>query len=77
MCSPASRCHGSVAADMGGMVRGDAPQLDSTSLPWCETGAEPRDLRAAFRGAMLLNCTLDRQPTNPGVLYFSISTGSM
>lgn len=29
-----SRCQGSVAADIGGMVRGEAPQLDSTSLPW-------------------------------------------
>lgn len=33
-----SRCQGSVAADIGGMVRGDAPQLDSTSLPWYDTG---------------------------------------
>lgn len=33
-----SRCQGSVAADIGGMVRGEAPQLDSSSFPWCEAG---------------------------------------
>jgi len=34
-CSPVlSRCQGSVPADIGGMVGGDDPQLDSTSLPW-------------------------------------------
>ena len=79
MILPPSTCQGSVAADIGGMVRGDAPQLDSTSLPWWETdtGAGPRDLRAAFSGAMLLNCTRDRQPTKPGVLYFVMRTGSI
>ena len=40
-------------------------------------GAGPRDLRAAFSGAMLLNCTRDRQPTKPGVLYFVMRTGSI
>lgn len=63
--------------DIGETVRGDAPQLDSTSLPWCETETASRERRAAFRGAILLNCTLERQPTKPGVLYFSISTGSI
>lgn len=66
-----------MAADIGEMVRGDEPQLDSTSFPWCDTGRECCERRAAFRGEMLLNCTRDRQPTKPGVLYFSISTGSM
>lgn len=63
-------------ADIGEMVRGDEPQLDSTNLPWCDTGKMSRERRAALRGAMLLNCTRDRQPTKPGVLYLSI-TGSM
>lgn len=88
-----SRCQGSVAADIGGMVRGDAPQLDSTSLPWKETGEAAAGCRsgradvavawacavvlsANLRGAMPLNCTLDRHPMKPGVLYLSMMTGS-
>ena len=74
---PESGCQGLVAADIGGMVRGEAPQLDSTSFPLTETGAAMRDLSAAFRGAMPLNCTRDRQPTKPRVLYFSMRTGSI
>lgn len=67
---PESKCHGSVAADIGGIVSGDAPQLDSTSSPWMWTWEEVLvDLKAALRGAIWLNCTLDRQPVNPGVLY--------
>lgn len=83
-CLPESKCHGSVAADIGGIVSGDAPQLDSTSSPWMWTWEEVLvDLKAALRGAIWLNCTLDRQPVNPGVLYlyiswsiFPISTGN-
>lgn len=44
-----------MTAAMGEMVRGDAPQLDSTRMPWVVTGATMPDLSAAFRGAMLLN----------------------
>ena len=62
---------------MGEIVRGDAPQLDSTRTPWTEAVEEMPDRRAAFRGAIRLNCTLERQPTKPGVLYFSMITGSI
>ena len=56
------------------MVSGDAPQLDSTSSPWMWTWEEVLvGLRAALSGAIWLNCTLDRQPVNPGVLYLYIS----
>lgn len=71
---PESKCQGSVAADIGGMVSGDAPQLDSTSSPWMWTWEEALvGLRAALSGAIWLNWTLDRQPVNPGVLYLYIS----
>lgn len=62
-----SRRHGSVAADIGGMVRGEAPQLVSTSLPWKDTGeaapgslsgvvwAGAPTLRADLMGAIPLN----------------------
>lgn len=53
---------------MAGMVSGKAPQLDSTSTPWMEAVDGALGLNAAFRGAMRLNCTLERQPTKPGVL---------
>lgn len=62
---------------MGGTVSGDAPQLDSTRTPCMEAVEGSTVLRAAFSGAMRLNCTLERQPTNPGVLYRSINTGSI
>lgn len=74
---PESGCQGSKAADMGGTVSGDAPQLDSTRTPCIEAVEGGTVLRAAFSGAIRLNCTLERQPTNPGVLYRSINTGSI
>lgn len=74
---PESGCQGSKAADMGGTVSGDAPQLDSTRTPCMEAVEGSTVLRAAFSGAIRLNCTLERQPTNPGVLYRSINTGSI
>ncbi len=64
-------------ADIGGTTSGDAPQLDSTRTPCMEAVEGTPVLRAAFSGAMRLNCTLERQPTNPGVLYLSINTGSI
>lgn len=48
-------CQGSLAEAIGEMVRGDAPQLDGTRIPWVLTGATMPERRAAFRGAMLLN----------------------
>lgn len=47
-------CQGSLAAAIGEIVKGDAPQFDSTRMPWVVTGATMPDLSAAFRGAMLL-----------------------
>lgn len=55
---------------MGERVSGEAPQLDSTSSPWTWTCAEVLVcLKAALRGAISLNWTLERQPVKPGVLY--------
>lgn len=69
-----SKCQGSVAADIGGMVKGEAPQLDSTRSPWMKAWEEFFDLKAVLRGEIPLNCTLERQPVNPGVLYLCISS---
>lgn len=69
-----SKCQGSVADDIGERVSGEAPQLDSTSSPWMWTWAEMLVcLKAALRGAIWLNWTLERHPVNPGVLYLWIS----
>lgn len=69
-----SRCQGSVADDMGERVSGEAPQLDSTRAPCTCTCAEALVCRrAALSGAMRLNCTRERQPVKPGVLYLWIS----
>ena len=55
---------------MGARVSGEAPQLDSNSSPWVCTRAEAFVcLKAALRGAIWLNWTLERHPVNPGVLY--------
>ena len=71
---PESECHGFVAEDIGWMVCGFAPQLDSTSSPSVWIREEMLvDLKAALSGAIWLNCTRDRQPENPGVLYLWIS----
>lgn len=74
---PASMCQGSLAEAMGEMVRGEAPQLDGTRIPRVLTGAARPERSAAFSGATLLNWTLDRQPTKPGVLYRSIRMWSI
>lgn len=52
---PASRCQGSLAEAIGEMVRGEAPQLDGTRIPWVLTGAARPERSAAFNGATLLN----------------------
>ena len=65
---PASTCQGSLAEAMGKMVRGDAPQLEGTRIPWVMTGAAGPKRRAAFSGATPFSWTRDRQPTKPGVL---------
>lgn len=48
-------CQGSLAEAMGEIVRGEAPQLDGTRIPWVLTGAAMPERRAAFNGAALLN----------------------
>ena len=52
---PASRCQGSLAEAIGEMVRGEAPQLDGTRIPWVLTGAARPERSAAFNGATLFN----------------------
>lgn len=52
---PASTCQGSIAEAMGEMVRGEAPQLDGTKIPWVLTGAASPERSAAFNGATLFH----------------------
>lgn len=67
-CLPASKCQGSAAEAIGLMVSGEAPQLDGTRMPFALPDAPWPERSAAFSGATLLNSTLDKQPTKPGVL---------
>lgn len=52
---PASRYQGSLAEAMGEMVKGEAPQLEGTRIPWVLTGEARLERSAAFNGATLLN----------------------
>lgn len=52
---PASRYQGSLAEAMGEMVKGEAPQLEGTRIPWVLMGEARPERSAAFNGATLLN----------------------
>lgn len=68
--SPANECV--LSLDVASVPEG-ATQLDSVTCPVTVTGAGGPGCRAAFRGAIWLNCTAERQPVKPWAAANAVS----